>query len=86
MTLPFRVVILAPSSLVALVLMLLLVHSLKGDSPSLQRDLGMYLKISGIDPVEAVAGLGTCLIKEVVLPYLIASFSSCCLGASSFLT
>jgi len=45
----------------------------------------MYLKNGGIDPVEAVTGLATCSIGEVVLPCLLASFSSCCLEASSFL-
>ena len=52
---------LAPSSfLVALVLMLLLVQPLKGDSPSLRRDLGMHLKTGGVDHVDAVACLATC--------------------------
>jgi len=76
---------LAPSSiLVALVSMLWPVHSLKGNLPSLRRDLGMYLKTGGIEPVEAVAGLATCSTQEVVLPCLLASFSSYYLGASSF--
>jgi len=76
---------LAPSSfLVALVSMLLLVHSLKGNSPSLRRDLGMYHKTGGIEPIEAAASLATCSTQEVVLPCLLASFSSCYLGASSF--
>jgi len=84
-TLPFRVVMRAPSSLVVLFSMRLLVHSLKGDSPSLWRDLGIYLKIGGINPVEVVAGLATYSIREVVLPYLLASISGCYLGALSFL-
>ena len=73
-TLPFRVVMLIPSSfLVALVLMLLLVYSLKGDSPSLHQDLSMYLKIGGIWPAKAATGLATCSIGEVVFPYLFLS-------------
>ena len=81
----FKVIMLAPSSfLVALVSMLLIVHSLKDDLPSLRQDLGMYHKTGGIDPVEAAACLATCATQEVVVPCLLASFSSCCLGASSF--
>jgi len=49
--------------------------------PSLWRDLGMYLKIGGIDPFEATANLATCSIREMVLSCLLASFSRCYLGA-----
>jgi len=45
----------------------------------------MYPKTVAIDPVEATTVLATCSIGEVVFPCLLASFSSYCLGVSSFL-
>jgi len=44
----------------------------------------MCLKSGGIDPVEAATCLATCSTQEEVLPCLLAFFSSCYLGASSF--
>ena len=42
----------------------LLVHFLKADSPSLHKDLDMYLKTADIKPIEAAASLATCLIRD----------------------
>jgi len=82
-TLPFRKVMLSASPLVALGSLLWLVDSPKGDSPSLRWDLGMYLKIGGIDPVEATSCLVTWSTRGVALLCSLASFLGCYLGASS---
>jgi len=43
----------------------------------------MYLKIGGIDAIEATSCLVTWSTRGVALPCSLASFSGCCFGASS---
>jgi len=74
---------LSTSPLVGFDLLLRPMDSPNGDSPSLRRDLGMYLKIGGIGPVEAASCLVTWSTRGVPLPCSLASFSGCYLGASS---
>ena len=70
--------------MIALVVLSGIIHSLNGQSLSVLRDLGVYLKTSNAESFVVTSFLPAYLIKEGVSPCLLSSFLRCCLGTSSF--